>query len=324
MLAFDATLIAFDQNNNHVAYATSQNFWVEVWTADLTKNMKRLLMRLPYEATSEYSLSLSKNGTYLCVAQKNKKTLLAVSKIDTGENIDSEGLGFVDNFWWDAWRDDVLFTQKDGTTIKHALSDSTQRKVGYDPKHAGTFDSSKDVFLEESNNRIALSFFDGTVSSIITYLPLGNYELRDSPHGLILLFDTARSRLVLIDANSRDQPILLSEEAVTAVWDVTDTLLAFSNGYDLKIYNPSNHEIKTVTRLSERITNIGWHSLPGILMYQVGGNTFAIDAIGMRATTQTLLVKDVSGAFWETQDGKSLYIVDEKNGGDVLRRPLRE
>jgi hypothetical protein len=319
-------LTSVSPDGGHLAYITQQNSWIEVWITDGTLESIKLVMRLAHEPNSEYALSWSLAGTYLSLAQKKgTSTRLALARTRDGASVPlNDDLNFVDDYWWDAGQDDVLFARTRGKTQRVSITDSSSKPLAYAASRVRTFDA-RDVFWEESNNRVVLSFFDGTTASILTYLTLGEYEFQKAPPGLVALYDGERSRFVLIDANNREQPILLNESATHVVWNKTNDALLFTSGYDLKIYRPASHETQTLTRLSERVEGIGWYVSGNVALYQAGGRTIAINQNETSSATQTLLTSNAPGIFWQDADGKTLFLLTAtQDGEEILQRELQK
>ncbi len=307
-------------DGKRLAYLTQQSSWIEVWTTDGTLESTKLLIRLPYEVNSDYVLDWSLAGTYLSLARvKNTTTQLTIARAQDGTSapLDDE-LSLVDDYWWDVESDNVLFVRIDRNVHQMTIGQSGSKKLAYTAQGVQTFDA-RDVFWEESNNRVVLSFWDGTTASILTYLPLGDYEFQSAPTGFIALYDTGRNRYILVNAGNREQPILLNEEAISFKWNPSGDALLFTSGYDLKLYRPASHQIQTLTRLSEPIDEIGWYTRGNVALYQVGGRTMAILLNEPAPASEVLLASDAPGAFWLSDDADRLFLLVRTNDGKEIR-----
>lgn len=126
-----------------------------------------------------------------------------------------------------------------------------------------TLDAPADVAIDLSvlADRVAVSRREGDANVVLAYVPLGSYELRRAPDGIIMLFDTNRRRIVLVRAEGGDQPILLNVDAAVWEWEPDGKRLLYSDGFDLHLYDAATHTDATITRLSSAVTGVAW--IPG-------------------------------------------------------------
>lgn len=282
-----ATIMTTHAQTNRFAYATQESSWLEVWVMDVSTSQTKLLMRLPYSTTSSYALTFSTHGTYLGLTQTNgSQQEISVARVEDGEIIK------LPEDPSSAQEELLTFFARPFTTIDNRL-----------------------VTLSESGDRMALSYKTGETASIMTYLPLGDYKFVDAPQGLIALNDIRRNRLIILDPQNREQPILLNEEATLWKWNASQDRLLYSSGYDMKLYVRSAHESFTITRLSTPIDGLDWHPKGNCAVYQTDGNTLALNFEGATSLSQTILATNLSGFFWISPDGTLLSIIRKTETG---------
>ncbi len=311
-----ASLTSTHELTNRIAYVTQESSWLEVWVVEAADGGKKLLMRLPYIDSSEYSLSWSKNGTYLgLIEQHGSQQDLAVSRVSDGTAISlPEVTQDIEDSWWDLGHESYLYVQT-GTQINRIdATTGTQTTLPYTADRISTYGSSE-VSLSLSSNRTVVSYQEGETASIITYLPLGTYQFVPAPTGLVALHEQNRNRLILLDLGNREQPILLNEEATLWKWHASGDLLLYSSGYDLKRYVRSAHETETLTRLSTPIEELDWYPKGTCAVYRSSGVTVALNLDGSNTLSQTTLAQGLEGSFWISPDGLTLSTLFQTQSG---------
>ncbi len=135
----------------------------------------------------------------------------------------------------------------------------------------------KQVQINSLPDRAVLSFVDSSdVSTIISYLPAGTYSFVPAPANLLFLVDELHQRIVVINPQD-DQPVLLNESASVFDWQLDRSRLLFSDGFDLQVYNASNHTRETLTRLSEKIVDLAWFPKGEVVLYATDTHVTALE-----------------------------------------------
>ncbi|NQV90344.1 PEGA domain-containing protein [Candidatus Uhrbacteria bacterium] len=299
---------------NRFAYVTQESSWLEVWLVDITKEEKRLLMRLPYDARNQHNLTWSKDGGYLLLSETHgTQSDLHVTRVSDGFALElPEEAEQVQSYWWDLENEEILYTDSLRGITRIAVHSGTVELIPVEAKLVTTYKDQR-IILSESNNRSVVSSYIGGTASIITYLPLGAYQLVEAPSGILGLQDVQHSRLILIDLSNQDQPILLNEEARLWKWNSDNNTLLYSTGYDLKRYIRSIHENQTITRLSKSITALDWYPASSTILYQSDGIIESLNIDNTTILSQTTLSQGITGFFWIDQNGQNLHLL-EKNG----------
>ena len=221
------------------------------------------------------------------------------------------------HLWWDASRDDVLYVTTPEKILRLSLVSDETETLNKEAVRVQSY-GERDVMITISNNRTVLSFVEDGTASILTYLPLGSYEFVHGPAGLVSLYEQNRHRLILLDPNNREQPIILNEEVTQWSWNTAGDQLLSTSGYDLKRYLRYENKTETLTRLSEPIDRLAWYPRGTVALYQSGGDTIAMRLEDPSGPTQEILAQEIAGPFWLGDEGDLLYLVNETDGEDGI------
>lgn len=312
--------------SNQFAYLTQESSWIEAWVMNASDGEKKLLMRLPYNAQSTYELDWSTLGTHLLLREHHgSQQDVAIARVSDGSTVDVPStLQSATHVWWDIGADEDLYVQTARSLSRFDVVSQTAETLPFQAELVASYNGSH-ITLSQSNNRAVVSYQESETASIITYLPLGTYEFTQAPSGLVALHDTARNRLILIDLNNREQPILLNEEATLWDWHPGNDVLVYSSGFDLKRYVRSVHETQTLTRLSTSIDQLVWYPTGSALLYRSGGQILAANLDGPSILSLTPITTHFQGPFWIDPVGKQLHILEEsEEGREWWTRPLQQ
>ncbi len=308
-------------SGDKLIYLTQESSWLEMWSTEGDERSTQLLMRLSFDNSSHYTLSFSPHGDYILLAREDGAFHeLALAQINENLTTLPTELINVDTYWWDAEDDNLLYIKVDNETFRVNIKDDTKELITTDLSVMTSFEE-QSVILSEHNNRSVLSFLDKEIASIITYLPLGDYTFIPTPSPLIGLFDSKHSRLILIDTNNREQPILLNESAVQWTWNNNDQQLLYTSGFDLRLYQRDQHQTHNITRLSEKIDQIAWYPKGSVVLYQVAGTTYALAIKDPQPDPQPLIL-DTPGQLLLLDEGDDLLLIGED--GVIWQRALQK
>ncbi len=306
-------------DGSRLAYLTQASSWLEVWTTTGQTDSTKLLMRVPYSILKDYALSWSLTGRYLALeTTSGPDKEVSITRVEDGSSIVlPTDLREVLDVWWDASDDEELYVSTGTDVVRVAISQGSTEKLNVEADRVQSF-GERDLILTVSNHATVLSFEENDTASILTYLPLGSYEFVRGPAGLVSLYETDRHRLILLDPNNREQPIVLNEEVTQWSWDAAGNQLLFTSGYDLKRYDRSKNTTETLTRLSEPIERLGWYLKGTVALFQSHGLTRAMRLDDHASPTQETLAQEIAGPFWVSDDGNTLYLVNVTDEEDTI------
>jgi hypothetical protein len=309
----DIFTTSLSPDDHTLAYLIHEGSWVELWS--LHENEQKLLTRISYSEDTDYQLSWSAKGTHLALEQHNDELSILIVDVQNGSTVDTHSvLQTAEAHWWDAGEDNNLFVRFDENVYKLSLSDNTLAEiVPRNPTNTITKDGA--VELVQSSDHVALARTEDEVASIITYLPYGQYRFLPSPDDVVMLEDIERSRLILVDLNDVEQPILINKELAHWKWHENDDLLLFSDGFDIEIYTRSSHTTQTLTRLSEGITDLAWYPLGNTILYATSSELIAFELESRDGHATTVLHSGATEETWVDEKGEFVYFFD----GDTLQ-----
>lgn len=306
-------------NKEELAYIETTDSFKELWRFDLETLEPTVLARITTTETTE--LTWSPTGKHLLLSEvtANNQTIFSLDSTDTLSL--STFFRSTDNLWWDMSDDNKLYVQVDG--LVYLVSVKEQTVV---PLFAldGTLTSIVDGYYvaEEISGRTTVSYREEDETDILAYLPHGNYQFKSQNGKALLIEEVNRGRIVLVDTQSADQPILLNVDATMFEWS-GDNQLVYSNGFDLHIYDLNTHTNTTLLRTSDEITDIAWYPINTHLLYAQRGNIYAIELDSRDERIITTLAEDTSTEhFWTDKDGDLLFYLSEKNDTTSLFEKL--
>ena len=162
-------------------------------------------------------------------------------------------------------------------------------------KHVVTFDNWLDYIARKVERRTGMR------------MEIGPWERR-LPY--LLLFEEGRGRIVLIDADNHDQPILLQTEALEAHWSPNgETRLLYTNGFETHLFYPQTLGDTLIDRMSRSVASVAWHpsGTAIVLAHQDGVVAYDLHEPGF---IQTKLndAQEISRVFIESPGGRLLFL----------------
>lgn len=172
-----------------------------------------------------------------------------------------------------------------------------------------------DIELTTAADRVVVSRKRDGSSEILAYLPIGDYETRDAPEGIVTLEDVARGRVVLVKAAGGDQPILLNASASEWQWEPNGTRILYSDGFDLHVYDAAAHTDETITRLSSAVTGVAWYPGHSYVLYAQDDAIYAAELDHRDRRNVTRLVSGSGlGTFQSDPRGRVVYFFGTVDG----------
>ncbi len=300
---------ALSPNDHTLAYLTSEGSWAELWS--ITEGEKQLLTRVSDFEDASYVLSWSSEGDYLALEQTvGGELALSVVDVGNGSTIEThEVLQTAEDYWWDAGDNDALFIRYDENVYKLSLANKDLAEIiPENPQRTVTRNGI--IELAQSADRVAIARVEDEIASIITYLPYGDYAFLPAPDDVVMLEDLDRGRLILLDLNETEQPILINKELTLWQWHENDDLLLYSDGFDIEIYSRDSHTTQTLTRLSEQIVDLMWYPLGNSIVYSAANEVIALELESRDGHSATTLHEGSVESTWVDEEGEFLYVTN--------------
>lgn len=312
-------------NKHEMAYLIEESSWVELWLSG-TGDTKQLLTRLPNNPSATYTLLWSATGKYISLEQhiENQNTISIIDVSQSAAVNTHETLQNAEEYWWDAENDTYLYMKTDDNVYQLSVLDSAVATIiAGNPQ---TVISKKQTYvLSESSDRMVLAKQGNEAVSIVTYLPFGTYRFVPTPNSdLVMLEDTERGRVFLIELTDVEQPILLNKTMRYWEWDSSGDRLLYTDGFDIEIYSRSTHKTQTLTRLSEKITSLFWYPLGNMLIYATAQGVTAIELDGRDKHETTILYEGETQLVWTDGTGDYFFILtDNSERSGISSRQLQ-
>ena len=294
------------------AYLASSSTTNELFVHDGGFLQDRSLLKLPSHPKSTYTLSWSPDGQYLLLDEfstKHSYTLIrsldaTTIALPTGTIAEMHfDVGSSHTILYHVGTEIRAFgIDADATFPKKLLVDDAEHKDG------------RLVAVQSADQSIVSYVDDANVASIIAYLPLGTYKFVPAPSPLLMLEETTRHHIILLDPTNQ-QPLLLNEEATLFQWSANQDRLAFSNSFDTKIFSRSSEQTDTITRFSDPLTTLAWYPLGDELVFSQDTHTYALELDRRDNRNIVDLIPDFTvQTLWISKDGSSLNFLGNKNG----------
>lgn len=150
--------------------------------------------------------------------------------------------------------------------------------------------------------------------STVAILPSGTFTLTDSTEqNLLLLQDTERHRLLLIDPNTSGPPILLNASATVFHWH--DGWLYYTDSLEAHRFRPSDSQDDLLTRSSTPLTDVIPFPQSDTVLFVTATGVSASDlADPSRPVNNAILSADTITQFWIDSKGQSGYFYGTLNG----------
>ena len=302
---FDSSTFAYLVNNPNTK-------GIELFVHDSGFLQDRSLLKLQTHSNATYTLSWSTDGQYLLLDELSTKNVYTLINVQSATVVPLPIPSLTEARFDVGSNHTVLYRtgtelhafgiDADASFPKKFVADDVQHKDGK-------------LIAVQSKDQSIVSYIDSSnVASIIAYLPLGTYRFVSAPSSLIMLEETTRHHLILLDP-SRQQPLLFNEEATLFEWSTDQNRLAFSNTFDTKVFSLDSGQIDTITRFSDPLTTLSWYPLGDELIYSQGTHTYALELDRRDVRNVIDLIQNFSvEAIWISKDGSKLNFLGNKNG----------
>lgn len=247
-------------NPTHTALAqlVTNGVWTEAWVEDLQKNERTLVNRFPGSDPASVSLFWSPDGEWLLFQQND--TTSVVKRDGTELTPLTEHLPHTNSrLWWDEGTPHtlVLSTQAETTMLTIPALESTP----IIPTATETLISQDGSFIftrQTPTQTFVVDLVNGS-ETVIAILPKGTYQFAESRSPFLLLFETRKNRLVMLDRKDHDQPILLQTEAKEATWSPVAPTLLYTDGFETHLFAADTLRDTLIDRVSRPVSSVTWH-----------------------------------------------------------------
>lgn len=316
LISTDLTGAVVDPTGSRIAFTSTVPSWTEVWSYDPTSSEQALLYRIPTDETElEPEIEWSSDGERLLIKYQVEavKEFVLVDKIGFGRTIMS---GLTEEEIMDAWwhpdePHSVFFNSENGTFVYRIPGQSLTQI--YDQPELATLIEGQPVIIETNDSRTSVFRYINNNAEIVAYLPLGTYELIPAADPYLLLHETKKDKLILINTTAGNDPILLNVDGTGLQWapDGSGRLLYFNN-FEVHIYSPDTHYDELITRVGETITGATWHPLGNAILISKQN---VIQAAELDSRDQRNIIDLATGSdlanVWIEKTGRRAYFTGE-------------
>ncbi len=302
--------VAPDQTT--LAYVVREPSWLELWTYDTEEAKPTLLYRTSDITADSLTVTWSSDSTRLLIAQTLGTTTDYILLDKTGRTrLDLEDIAsssVLDAWWHPSDESALFFTTYSGTFLYRTLTETINEI--YPRPALATLNEGQAVIIEESGDKMSVFKYHDEQAEIMAYLPLGDYVILPSAPPYLLLHETGRGILTLINTSVQDQPILLSADGYGAEWSADNSRLLYYSNFEVHVYDVLEHTDDLLTRVGEPINAATWY--PGennVLVAQAD----RIEAIELDWRDQRNIFELTSGnnitTLWVTKNGRAAYFI---------------
>ncbi|MBI4598810.1 PEGA domain-containing protein [Candidatus Uhrbacteria bacterium] len=331
-----------DPTGRHIAYATTEEAWVEIWSRNTTEGEPVLLLRFPAAQYRDVGLFWSAGGTYLLVQgnASDAPPRLMVSNTDGRFRLDVNQLlssavlksgvseKKVTQAFFDNQLDDQLYVQTTDRLLSLAMPDASVTTF-IDRPVVATHTGSDIVTVGEVEGRMTVwrQSEDGSRQRILAYVPYGDYVILPSPNAFVLLMDRTSRRILLLEANGTDRPILLHASAEWASWNPAGgNELLYGGDFEIHVYRTEDHTDELLTRLSRPVPTAVWHPHGTAVIFTDGQEISAVelDRRGGGRNVTPLTNLDHVSHLWIDPRGRTLSFVGARGDEEgIFERKLQ-
>jgi hypothetical protein len=299
-----------DNTGQAIAYTISEGGWKELWIYYPEKNTHILLDQISDSEKNNWQFSWSSGGSYLM----NLNTISSELSLYNKDGSQIEFL-FDDEIleakWHPSADKSILLTTKYGLTQFDVQTGNTQ-SFSPDDDTTVILDASIIKLIDSGNYTEVAQYINGQKDTL-ALLPKAQYTIEERDGAYLILTDNTNG-LYLIEIH-KEQPILLHVEATIYDWNAEADMLAFSDGFELSVYNTKVHQVELITRQSALINSILWHP-NGEVVFVEDDVLYAYEtyAIAKQRFVTTLLENAQINELWISEDGSNIYFYGAENG----------
>lgn len=310
-------------NANAFLYTFVDENWQEVRLFDVTNTAERVLTRIPSAELQKSHYKWSTNGTFIALNSPSGIMSLYLAN-GNALSVDTLSSLRVEDFYWHPSSDHILYLQT-SETVYEVLVSSTISTVTALPTEQLSLSTNRSLAFTQAETETQLREFTGDTSRVIALLPRGEYRIIKQD-GSFLLIQKNGGNLLLLNLNG-NQPILLSTSASINDWQKERDILAYSNGNEVNVYQPSTHQVTFLTRISEQIHFLAWHPTTQYVFFSTDKTIEALELYKSSKDRRRITVAEADQiqTMWLSTNGKTLYFIGAvgENSGLFSRSLIR-
>jgi len=263
------------------------NFSSGVWEEKEDKIFSAgVLFDVEKETYTDYTKNIGENATKWCSSNIDKRLYYANG--DSLNRLETDG--------------------KTYTTILNG-----EDYLCYEPRNEELF------FISKENNKVFLKKYSIKTAEIkekIELPAIGNYDFIPSQQERLTLYDKQNKTLYLINPSSFKDGITIIRNIISWQWKSSDELI-YNNNWEIQLLDLKQNKSILISRVSEEIKQILWHSTNDYLIFSTISSFYAIDLKTGTITTvlQTELVNspildeksDTLYFYAKTEQGEGIY-----------------
>lgn len=309
--------ITLSPDGDQVAYLLGSAGQQEIWLYSTRNHEPQLIGRYAQTEDSTATLSWSVNGEYLLYQNVSTGDLAVYDNNGDAIKLSSELASDWQSATWHPSADQLLCLATPAGQQQYDLETATITSFA-DSAQTTLLDASTISFVD-NGSQIELRQTTGDQNQLIALLPQAPYQL-ELRSGSYLIITTEQDQLYLIDIHA-SQPILLNTTATLFDWSESQQELVFSNGYEINVYDPNNHNTDFINRQSETLTQLRWHSSGSYILASTKTRLSAIERYKVARLRQTfdLLVDLEVLDFAITENGRDLLLYTSQDGMTQLQ-----
>lgn len=290
--------------------------WFEVWIHNLHDNQDSLIQRLPTNQLNQIEISWSFNDNNLIFHEyRSDGDKYSVINPHGEEQVDLNAfISDIKRVEWSETQTDHLLIEAGELLYEFSVSQKDNKPLALNTVAVLNKNGKRFSINEGQQTELIQENDDGTEKTL-AYLPTGSYLFKESLEPFVLIQDRNTKRAFLIDGRGDDQPILLNDVMIDTEWNpVAKNILLYATEFELHVYNTETHDDELITRLSKPVEAITWHPIGSNLLYASEGDIYAVELDRRDQRNRYLLSAfDSIDSLWVDKNGKSLYILGEKD-----------
>jgi len=228
------------------------------------------------------------------------------------------------NLKWSPDDNSLLFFQKDNTILSYNILTEESKNIISQNNILDYYITENSYYLVTNEPTGVKLFIYSSSKELLASIGLNKsnrFSFVDNPSDLIGIHDLENSRLYLINQNNF-QPKDVIEGVKNISW-IDKKSLIYSTDYEIWIDDLENGEKSLVTRISQPIKDVFWHTSNNYIIYASEKGLYAIelDKREKRTFSELLRTDSLENSFLNKK-GDTLYFAAKFNNDDGLYKLL--